>query len=80
MKYYSGDGNQSEDSDDRSSEAEALTEQELEFIEDKYDSIKDKLKNIVNENQIKNKCIALDFDNERIDQWVESLVQIDQGY
>jgi hypothetical protein len=61
-----------------SSEAEPLTQEELEYIEKRYQETKNKLKGIVTETQIKNKCINLDFDDEKFNNWVSSLVQTDK--
>ena len=69
MEYQSNP----EDSD-VSSEQEALTRDEHAYLERKYRECKDQLKNIVNETQIKQKCIDLEFNEEEFDKWVASLV------
>jgi len=50
-----------------------LTHDELNYLERKYAECKDQLKNIVNETQIKQKCIDLEFNEDDFDRWVASL-------
>lgn len=50
-----------------------MTREELEDLERKYAQCKDRLKKIVNETQIKNKFIDLEFNEEEFDQWVNTL-------
>jgi len=50
-----------------------LTQWEEKFIDRKIDQHLTTLKGIVNKEAIENKCIALDFDEKKLDEWVDSL-------
>lgn len=54
-----------------------MTRDELKYLERKYSECKDLLKGIVNETQIKQKCIDLEFKDEDFDHWVSTLATTD---
>lgn len=50
-----------------------MTQEEHAYLGRKYAGCKEQLKGIVNETQIKQKCIDLEFNEEEFDKWVTSL-------
>lgn len=50
----------------------------MKYLDERYEETRDQLKGIVTEIQIKNKCISLDFDDDKFYEWVKSLTQQDK--
>lgn len=61
-----------------SSEAVELTEEEVKLMNAKVVQFKDMLEGIVSAVQIERKVISLEFDEEAIDNWANSLVVKDK--
>jgi hypothetical protein len=72
VEYHSNEG----EAEDEYSEVE-LTEAELTVLNLKKNEWKDSLKGVVTEAAIDRKIISLDFDEEKIDKWANSLIQKD---
>jgi hypothetical protein len=49
-------------------------------MDDQVEKYKDQLKGLVSVIQIKNKCIQLEFDEEKIAVWAQQLITTDKGF